>query len=70
MSITTKSNQEEPLKVLKKAFSIKRKLATAMIESPVRVSKSNGNIERATRTFQSQFRTLRCQFETEYPANV
>ena len=34
-----------------------------MIESPDRVSKSNVKMERAIRTFQSQFRTLRCQLE-------
>ena len=47
------SDQEESIKALKKAASIKRKSATAMIESPVRVSNANGNIERAIRTFQS-----------------
>ena len=46
-----------------KAVSIQRHSATAMIESPVRVSKSNGQIERAVRTWQSQFRTLRVQLE-------
>ena len=34
-----------------------------MVESPVRVSKANGQIERAIRTWQSQFRTLRLQLE-------
>ena len=63
VGITIKSDQEESIKALKKAVSIKRQSGTAMIESPVRVSKSNGKIERAIRTFQSQFRTLRLQLE-------
>ena len=63
VDITRKSDQEESIKALKKAVSIKRASSTAMIESPVRVSKSNGQIERAVRTFQSQFRTLRLQLE-------
>ena len=63
VNITMKSDQENSIKVLKKAVSIKRHSETAMIESPVRVSKSNGQIERAVRTWQSQFRTLRVQLE-------
>ena len=63
VSITLKSDQEESIKALKKAVSIKRTSTTAMIETPVRVSKAHGKIERAIRTFQSQFRTLRCQLE-------
>ena len=63
VKITMKSDQERSIKALKKAVSIKRHSETAMIESPVRVSKSNGQIERAVRTWQSQFRTLRVQLE-------
>ena len=70
MSITLKSDQEESIKALKKVVvSIKRNSATAMIESPVRVSKAN-NIERAIRTFQLQLRTLRCQLEERIHCKV
>ena len=63
VKITMKSDQEESIKHLKKAVSVKRTSETAMIESPVRVSKANGQIERAIRTWQAQFRTLRLQLE-------
>ena len=43
MSTTMKSDQAESIKALKKAVIIKRKSATAIVESPVRVSKANGN---------------------------
>ena len=46
-----------------KAVALKRQAKTTVIESPVRESQSNGTIERAFRTWESQFRTLRHQFE-------
>ena len=70
VGITIKSDQEESIKSLKKAVSIKRHAETSMIESPVRVSKSNGKIERAIRTFQAQFRTLRLQLEDRIKAKL
>ena len=48
---------------LKRALAVKRQAETAMVESPVRESKSNGRIERAIRTWRDQFRTLRHQYE-------
>ena len=63
MAITLKSDQGADIMLLKKAVSVKRQAETTMVESPVRVSKANGQIERAIRTWQSQFRTLRSQFE-------
>ena len=65
-----KSDQGESFKASKKAVGIKRKSATATIEYPVRLSKANGNIERATRIFQSQFRSLRCQLEDQIHCKV
>ena len=44
---------------LKRAIAIRRQAETALVESPVRESKSNGKIERAIRKWQWQFRTLR-----------
>ena len=70
VGITIKSGQEESIKSLKKVVSIKRHAGTSMIESPVRVSKSNGKIERAISTFQAQFRTLRLQFEDRIKARL
>ena len=61
--ITLKSDQGADIMQLKKAVSIKRESETAMVESPVRVSKANGHVERAIRTWQRQFRTLRVQLE-------
>ena len=59
VKITMKSDQEDSIKSLKKAVAVRRRAETAMIESPVRDSKSNGRVERAIKTWQSQFRTLR-----------
>ena len=61
--ITLKSDQGADIMQLKKAVSIKRESETSMVESPVRVSKANGQVERAIRTWQAQFRTLRVQLE-------
>ena len=41
-----------------------------MIESPVRVSKANGQIERAIRTWQGQFRSLRVQLEDRLDCKI
>ena len=49
---------------MKKAIAIKRDAVTAMIESPIRESKSNGRIERAIRKWQAQFRTIRHHVES------
>ena len=61
VNITMNSDQEESIEVLNKAVSIERKSATALVDIPVRASKSNSTIERAVRTLRSQFRILRCQ---------
>ena len=63
VGITMKSDQGADIIQLKKAVSVKRHAETTMVESPVRVSKANGQIERAIRTWQGQFRTLRGQLE-------
>ena len=53
VAITLKSDQGADIMLLKKALNINREAETTMVESPVRVSKSNGQIERAIRTWQS-----------------
>ena len=53
VKVSLKSDQGADIMLLKKAVSIKRSAETTMVESPVRVSKANGQIERAMRTWQS-----------------
>ena len=43
--VVLKSDQEESIKVLKRAIAVKRQADTVMIESPVRDSKSKGSVE-------------------------
>ena len=70
VQITLKSDQGADIMQLKKAVSVKRQAETALVESPVRVSKANGQIERAIKTWQSQFRTLRLQLEDRIGCKV
>ena len=49
--VVLKPDQEEAIKVLKRATAVKRRADTVMIESPVRDSKSNGSVGRAVRTW-------------------
>ena len=58
-----KSDQEPAILDLKKDVAIKRQTKTVMVDSPVRESKSNGAVDRAVKTWQGQFRTLRHQLE-------
>ena len=64
MAVTIKSDQEPAMIALKQAIAVRRKAETIPIESPVRESKSNGRIERAIRTWQAQFRTMRHHLES------
>jgi len=61
--ITLKSDGEPALMDLKKSVIAVRCGITVPIESPVRQSKSNGAMERAIRTWQGYFRTLKGYFE-------
>ena len=56
------SDGEEAMLALKMAVALKRQAETPMIESPVRESNSNGQIDRQTRCWQGQFRTLKTYF--------
>ena len=60
VAITLKSDQEESIVQLKRGVSIKRESETTMVESPVRVSKANGQIERAIRAWQAQLSISEC----------
>ena len=48
--ITLKSDGEEGMKALKSRVALKRKFATAIIQSPVRESKANGAMESSIRS--------------------
>ena len=61
--ITMKSDQGPAILAFKSAIAANRAGKTAMIDSPVRESKSNGAVEGAVRIWQGQFRTLRHYFE-------
>ena len=70
MDVTLKSDQEPAMISLKQAIAMRRKVKTPLIESPVRESKSNGRIERAIRSWQAQFRTIRHHFEARLGEKV
>ena len=57
--LTFKTDQEPSILALKRAVSVARKGETALIESPIRASKSNGMMEGAVRIWQDQLRTLK-----------
>ena len=60
-----KSDNAEELIYLKRKVSEMRSAETVPITVPVRVSQSNGAIERAVKTWQGHFRTLRSHLEVE-----
>ena len=68
--VTLKSDQEPDILDLKREVGIKRQRETVMVKSLVRESKSNGAVERAVKTWASQFRTLRHQFEARLGAKI
>ena len=59
VKVTLKSDNEASIIALKTAIAVRRKAETALIESPVRESQSNGHVERAVRTWRDQYRTMR-----------
>ena len=61
--ITIKSDQEPAILALKSAIAANRTGKTALIDTLLRESKSNGAVEGAVRIWQGQFRTLRHYFE-------
>ena len=65
MRIGFKSDSAEELIYLRRKVSEMRSAETVPITVPVRVSQSNGAIERAVRTWHGQFRTLRSHLEAE-----
>ena len=61
--IAVKSDQEPAIRSLREAISQRRNAPTAIIESPVRESKSNGQVEKAIQRLQGQFRTMRLSMQ-------
>ena len=57
--LTFKTDQEPSIVALKRAVSVARKGETVPIESPVRASKSNGDMENAVKIWQEQLRTIK-----------
>ena len=70
VKITVKSYQEPSILAFKRAVAARRVAETALIESPIRESKSNGQVERAVQTWQGQFRTLRHYIESRLNAKI
>ena len=58
-----KSDGEAAVMALKGAIAAERRGSTPLIESPVRESKGNADVERAPRTWQGQFRCMKHVFE-------
>ena len=59
-----KSDAAPELRELKKLVAAKRSCPTVPLEVPARESKANGAVERAVRTWQEQFRTLKSHLES------
>ena len=57
--ICVRCDRESSLMAIRKALTRKRKAPTVPLDVPVRESKSNGTMERAIRTWQGSFRTLK-----------
>ena len=63
IKIAIKCDKAPDLQLLRRQVSARRSAATVPIDVETRESKGNGAVERAVRTWQGQFRTLKCQLE-------
>ena len=70
MPISIKTDQEESIMALKRSIAVRRESRTAMIESKVRVSKSNPDVERAIRKWRGQFRKLKLHLEGKIDEHI
>ena len=68
MKIAIKHDQAAELRELRRQISVRRSVPTVPIDVPVRESKANGAVEKAVRTWQGQFRTLKSQIENSTTA--
>ena len=55
---------------IRDALTKKRRAPTVPLDVPVRESKSNGNMERAIRTWQSMFRTFKESLQEKIQCDV
>ena len=53
--VTVKTDQEESVTTLKRAIASRREGVTSLIESKVRVSETNGRVERAIHKWRGEF---------------
>lgn len=63
--LTLKSDQEESVLALKRAVAARRMARTTMVESQVRVSRTNPRIERGIGKWRSQFRKFKLHLESK-----
>ena len=63
VELALKRAQKEFKMVLKRAVAARREARTSLIESTVRVSRSNPHAERAVRKWRGQFRKLKLHLE-------
>ena len=59
--IAMKTDQEEAIMSLKKAIMLRRYAKTVPLESKVKVSQTNGRMERAVRKWRGQFRKIKLE---------
>ena len=62
--IAVKCDKAPDLQLLRRQVSARRSAATVPIDVETRESKGNRAVERAVRTWQGQFLTLKCHLET------
>ena len=63
VKVAIKHDAAPELRELRRQISIRRSAPTVPIDVPVRESKANGAVEKAVRTWQGQFRTLKSHLE-------
>ena len=68
--ITLKSDQEESIMAVKRAVAARRPAQTPLVESQVRVSKSNPLVERAIGKWRAQFRKIKIHLESEIKMRI
>ena len=65
VELALKTDQEESMMVLGRAVAARREARTSLIESKVRVPKSNPQVERAVRKWRGQVRKLKLHLKDD-----
>ena len=68
--VAMKTDQEAAIMSLKKAIMIRRDAKITPLESKVRVSQTNGRMERAVRKWRGQFRKIKLELEKHIDKRV